>query len=145
LTSQQRQSNTMANTTGNESAATSLSDTVTAVRDEIWDVRSGSKCSITKDRDTRSADSPRNSATDRRGRNEAAQARRQEQRQKGGILHAGFAQDEIAAEDRRPKRKVAVMIGYSGTGYKGMQMYAPRLSCCYKVRIYELIESQLSK
>ncbi len=26
-------------------------------------------------------------------------------------------------EDRKPKRKVAVMIGYSGSGYKGMQMY----------------------
>ncbi|KAG6039567.1 hypothetical protein E4U41_002412 [Claviceps citrina] len=33
-----------------------------------------------------------------------------------------FSQDEIASEQRRPKRKVAVMIGYSGTGYKGMQV-----------------------
>ena len=33
-----------------------------------------------------------------------------------------FSQDEIAAEDRKPKRKVAVMIGYAGTGYKGMQL-----------------------
>ncbi|OAA72317.1 tRNA pseudouridine synthase [Cordyceps fumosorosea ARSEF 2679] len=33
-----------------------------------------------------------------------------------------FSKDEIAAEERRPKRKVAVMIGYSGTGYKGMQV-----------------------
>lgn len=30
--------------------------------------------------------------------------------------------DEIEGEERRPKRKVAVMIGYSGTGYKGMQI-----------------------
>ncbi|KPM43654.1 tRNA pseudouridine synthase 1 [Neonectria ditissima] len=33
-----------------------------------------------------------------------------------------FSKDEIAAEGRRPKRKVAVMIGYAGTGYKGMQV-----------------------
>ncbi|KAI9902407.1 hypothetical protein N3K66_001759 [Trichothecium roseum] len=32
-----------------------------------------------------------------------------------------FSQAEIEAEERRPKRKVAVMIGYAGTGYKGMQ------------------------
>jgi tRNA pseudouridine38-40 synthase len=28
----------------------------------------------------------------------------------------------VDAEERRPKRKVAVMIGYSGTGYRGMQI-----------------------
>ncbi|KAF3769734.1 pseudouridine synthase, partial [Cryphonectria parasitica EP155] len=33
-----------------------------------------------------------------------------------------FSAEEIAAEDRRPKRKVAVLIGYAGTGYKGMQI-----------------------
>lgn len=33
-----------------------------------------------------------------------------------------YSQEEIAAESRRPKRKVAVMIGYSGTGYRGMQL-----------------------
>ncbi|KAF4456386.1 tRNA pseudouridine38-40 synthase [Fusarium austroafricanum] len=33
-----------------------------------------------------------------------------------------FTKDEIAAEERRPKRKVAVMVGYAGTGYKGMQV-----------------------
>ncbi|KAF7563989.1 hypothetical protein G7046_g129 [Stylonectria norvegica] len=33
-----------------------------------------------------------------------------------------FSKDEIAAEERRPKRKVAVMVGYAGTGYKGMQV-----------------------
>ncbi|POS86036.1 hypothetical protein EPUL_000949 [Erysiphe pulchra] len=30
--------------------------------------------------------------------------------------------DYIKSEERRPKRKVAVMIGYAGTGYKGMQI-----------------------
>ncbi|KAI9895094.1 MAG: tRNA pseudouridine synthase 1 [Vezdaea aestivalis] len=33
-----------------------------------------------------------------------------------------FSAEEIAEEDRRPKKKVAVMIGYSGTGYQGMQL-----------------------
>ncbi|EMC99262.1 hypothetical protein BAUCODRAFT_129467 [Baudoinia panamericana UAMH 10762] len=35
---------------------------------------------------------------------------------------ATFSKEEIDAESRRPKRKVAVLIGYSGTGYKGMQI-----------------------
>ncbi|KAJ2902966.1 hypothetical protein MKZ38_010618 [Zalerion maritima] len=30
--------------------------------------------------------------------------------------------EDIDNEERRPKRKVAVMIGYAGTGYKGMQI-----------------------
>ncbi len=33
-----------------------------------------------------------------------------------------FTKEEIKAEDKKPKRKVAVLIGYSGTGYKGMQI-----------------------
>ncbi|MCJ1314584.1 tRNA pseudouridine synthase 1 [Agyrium rufum] len=33
-----------------------------------------------------------------------------------------FPQNEIEAEERRPKRKVAVLLGYSGTGYRGMQI-----------------------
>jgi tRNA pseudouridine38-40 synthase len=37
-------------------------------------------------------------------------------------LPAAFPAEEVEAEERRPKRKVAVMIGYSGTGYKGMQI-----------------------
>ncbi|KAK5015289.1 tRNA pseudouridine synthase 1, partial [Cryomyces antarcticus] len=60
---------------------------------------------------------------DRRARNAAEQAKRRD----GGddensVLPAAFSRDEIAAEDRRPKKKVAVMIGYSGSGYKGMQI-----------------------
>lgn len=42
--------------------------------------------------------------------------------QKGSNMSIRFSAEEIAAEDRRPKRKVAVLIGYAGTGYKGMQM-----------------------
>ena len=33
-----------------------------------------------------------------------------------------FPQEEIESEGRKPKRKVAVMLGYSGSGYKGMQL-----------------------
>ncbi|KAL5612676.1 hypothetical protein BROUX41_004229 [Berkeleyomyces rouxiae] len=33
-----------------------------------------------------------------------------------------FTAEEIAGEERKPKKKVAVLIGYSGTGYKGMQI-----------------------
>lgn len=33
-----------------------------------------------------------------------------------------YSKEEIEAEQKRPKRKVAVMVGYSGTGYKGMQV-----------------------
>ena len=33
-----------------------------------------------------------------------------------------FSKEEIEAQEKKPKRKVAVMLGYSGTGYKGMQL-----------------------
>ncbi|KAL8647964.1 MAG: hypothetical protein Q9226_006210 [Calogaya cf. arnoldii] len=33
-----------------------------------------------------------------------------------------FSKEEIDAEGRKPKKKVAVMLGYSGSGYKGMQL-----------------------
>lgn len=69
-------------------------------------------------------DLPRRSDLDKRGRNEESKAKRQADREAGRttVLPEGFAQEEIDAEDRKPKRKVAIMIGYSGTGYKGMQM-----------------------
>lgn len=37
-------------------------------------------------------------------------------------MNIQFPQAEIAAEERRPKRKVAVLIGYAGTGYHGLQI-----------------------
>ncbi|KAL8383288.1 hypothetical protein RB595_006849 [Gaeumannomyces hyphopodioides] len=37
-------------------------------------------------------------------------------------MNIQFSAEEIAAEEKRPKRKVAVLIGYAGTGYKGMQI-----------------------
>ncbi|CAO2651497.1 Nn.00g040670.m01.CDS01 [Neocucurbitaria sp. VM-36] len=66
------------------------------------------------------------SQLDRRGRNETQQAKTKEQEESGQndrpALPSAFPADEVEAEERRPKRKVAVMIGYSGTGYKGMQI-----------------------
>lgn len=71
-----------------------------------------------------SADLPRN-YVDRRTRNAEEKAKREAQGKTGnGVLPDAFPEEEIAAEDRKPKRKVAVLVGYSGTGYKGMQMYA---------------------
>jgi len=47
------------------------------------------------------------------------------------IYATEFSKEEIANEERRPKKKVAVLLGYSGTGYYGMQLYVPiqLLSC----------------
>ncbi|KAF1991065.1 tRNA pseudouridine synthase A [Aulographum hederae CBS 113979] len=64
---------------------------------------------------------------DKRKRNtEEQEKKRQRIAENGGkvesVLPAGFSAEEIAAEERKPKRKVAVMIGYSGSGYKGMQI-----------------------
>ncbi|KAF2676674.1 pseudouridine synthase [Lentithecium fluviatile CBS 122367] len=62
---------------------------------------------------------------DRRGRNEEQQAKNKEragQGEQASVLPAAFPSEELEAEERRPKRKVAVMLGYSGTGYKGMQI-----------------------
>ncbi|KAH7408529.1 pseudouridine synthase [Phaeosphaeria sp. MPI-PUGE-AT-0046c] len=65
---------------------------------------------------------------DRRGRNAEQQTKDKEREEKGEnerpAMPAPFPAEEVEAEERRPKRKVAVMIGYSGTGYKGMQIDA---------------------
>ncbi|MCJ1379417.1 tRNA pseudouridine synthase 1 [Xylographa soralifera] len=65
---------------------------------------------------------------DRRARNDAAQESVKRQRLGDGtpvrkpVYAVDFSKEEIEGEERRPKRKVAVMIGYSGSGYKGMQL-----------------------
>ncbi|KAJ5485463.1 tRNA pseudouridine synthase 1 [Penicillium diatomitis] len=38
------------------------------------------------------------------------------------IYATEFSKEDIENEERRPKKKVALMIGYSGTGYYGMQL-----------------------
>ena len=47
------------------------------------------------------------------------------------IYATRFSQEEIEAQEKKPKRKVAVMVGYSGSGYKGMQLYVwDKLTSC---------------
>ena len=67
---------------------------------------------------------------DKRARNEDEQETKRQRLEKGEdeqlpIYAKKFSEDAIKAEGRRPKKKVAVLIGYSGTGYKGMQMSVP--------------------
>jgi tRNA pseudouridine38-40 synthase len=63
---------------------------------------------------------------DKRQRNEDEQAVKRQRLDKGiselPIYATKFSDDVLAAEERRPKKKVAVLIGYAGTGYKGMQL-----------------------
>ncbi|KMP00741.1 tRNA pseudouridine synthase 1 [Coccidioides immitis H538.4] len=63
---------------------------------------------------------------DRRRRNEeqAAKRRKAEDGEDIPIYATQFSKEDIEADKRRPKRKVAVLLGYSGTGYHGMQMSA---------------------
>ncbi|KAH8898283.1 pseudouridine synthase [Thozetella sp. PMI_491] len=70
---------------------------------------------------------PRRELTEQR---EAAAERRAEKRRRvidtqnegESFMSIQFSKEEIAAEERKPKRKVAVLIGYAGTGYHGMQI-----------------------
>ncbi|OWP02961.1 hypothetical protein B2J93_3541 [Marssonina coronariae] len=60
---------------------------------------------------------------DKRKRNEEEQAaKRRKAEAAGEKVEPLFSKEEIDAEGRKPKRKVAVMIGYAGSGYKGMQI-----------------------
>ncbi|KAJ9607087.1 tRNA pseudouridine synthase 1 [Cladophialophora chaetospira] len=63
---------------------------------------------------------------DKRQRNEDEQTAKRQRVDKGEselpIYATKFSDEVLAAEERRPKKKVAVMIGYAGTGYKGMQL-----------------------
>ena len=62
---------------------------------------------------------------DRRARNDEQAAKRLKADHDGKDLPVyvtKFSKEEIEAQEKRPKRKVAVMLGYSGTGYKGMQL-----------------------
>lgn len=62
----------------------------------------------------------------KRKRNEDNQASKRQKIEREGedAVSVPFTKEEIAAEERKPKRKVAVLIGYAGSGYKGMQINA---------------------
>ena len=64
---------------------------------------------------------------DKRARNEDEQEMKRQRLEKGDdeqlpIYAKKFSEEAIKAEGRRPKKKVAVLIGYAGTGYRGMQL-----------------------
>ncbi|PYH45849.1 pseudouridine synthase PUS2 [Aspergillus saccharolyticus JOP 1030-1] len=64
---------------------------------------------------------------DKRARNEEEQEAKRQKLENGEEVQAPvyatqFSQEDIENEQRRPKKKVAVLMGYSGTGYKGMQL-----------------------
>ncbi|KAF2213840.1 hypothetical protein CERZMDRAFT_57884 [Cercospora zeae-maydis SCOH1-5] len=90
-------------------------------------VRHGKKGKFDDNRRNKKGDMGRTdyfaSNPDKRQKNEEAQKKRQREGIKGQGIE--FSKEEIEAEKaegRKPKRKVAVLIGYSGTGYKGMQI-----------------------
>ncbi|EED21877.1 tRNA pseudouridine synthase, putative [Talaromyces stipitatus ATCC 10500] len=70
--------------------------------------------------------SKKNDENYNKGRDDEAQALKKRKIENGEvpmpIYATQFSAEDIAAEERRPKKKVAVMIGYSGTGYHGMQL-----------------------
>ncbi|KAK4097630.1 pseudouridine synthase [Parathielavia hyrcaniae] len=83
---------------------------------------------------SRSASMPASGARNRRGevsdKREQVQNNRNAKRRRviddenngSSYMSIAFTPEEIAAEERRPKRKVAVLIGYAGTGYHGIQI-----------------------
>ncbi|RMZ84634.1 hypothetical protein DV737_g1214, partial [Chaetothyriales sp. CBS 132003] len=72
---------------------------------------------------------------DKRQRNDDEQARKRQKIAEGSGTGGGssdgaaalpiyatkYSEEELKDEQRRPKKKVAVLIGYAGTGYRGMQ------------------------
>jgi len=64
---------------------------------------------------------------DKRQRNEEEQASKRQKLDDGAknalpVYATKFDEEELKNEERKPKKKVAVMIGYAGTGYRGMQL-----------------------
>lgn len=85
-------------------------------------------CGKRKSRDLGRKDFNRQSL-DKRARNEKAQAAKRRKLEQGEevttpIYATNFSQEDIENEQRRPKKKAAVLLGYSGTGYHGMQLSA---------------------
>lgn len=68
--------------------------------------------------------SPSRNPANRRARNQEQAAKRQrvDGEQDLPVYATKFSKEEIETQEKKPKRKVAVMLGYSGTGYKGMQL-----------------------
>lgn len=103
-----------------------------SVRRGIWEGQNGGMFARADDKPVPAVMSSTNLASrhmvDKRARNEEkneAKRRKIENGEEvsGPIYATHFAPEDIENEQRRPKKKVAVLIGYAGTGYHGMQLY----------------------
>ncbi|KAI9723515.1 MAG: tRNA pseudouridine synthase 1 [Chrysothrix sp. TS-e1954] len=88
-----------------------------------------------RDRKNLSRNEQNRQGRDRRAENDEVNAKRRkietenedgtrEGEAKGPYMPPVFSQAEIEGEERKPKAKVAVLFGYAGTGYKGLQIDA---------------------
>lgn len=68
---------------------------------------------------------PKKQKMDRRGERQERQ-KKEGQQQGGGLDTRRKTTGPVVDEVRQPKRKVACMIGYCGTGYHGMQLNPPQ-------------------
>lgn len=63
---------------------------------------------------------------DKRNRNDAEHDAKRRRLERGEpelpVYATKYSREEIESDVRKPKRKVAVMIGYNGSGYRGMQL-----------------------
>lgn len=55
--------------------------------------------------------------------------RRRGTRVEGGEQATGAEESSEEKAPRLPKRQCALLIGFSGSGYNGMQMYVPHITC----------------
>jgi len=96
-------------------------ETIRDIRRAIWEepITCKIRSLISRNRTPSLTDTSR-SDPDKRAKAAANQLRRQDGEKAN--YATTFSKEEIDAEGRKPKRKVAVMVGYSGTGFKGMQI-----------------------
>ena len=102
---------------------------VESVRTVIWEGQNGGMLyGVRNARSSSAANQGSRQALDKRKRAEEREAAKRRKIENGEqpvnpIYATEFSKEEIENEERRPKKKVALMIGYSGTGYYGMQLY----------------------
>ncbi len=102
---------------------------VESVRAVIWEGQNGGMLNgVRVVQSAPAANQGSRQALDKRKRAEEREAAKRRKLENGEevvnpIYATEFSKEEIENEERRPKKKVAVMIGYSGTGYYGMQLY----------------------
>ncbi|KAK4049000.1 tRNA pseudouridine synthase 1 [Microbotryomycetes sp. JL201] len=64
----------------------------------------------------------RGSGRDKKGTYDKRGARQQQQQQQGTNTNKAAGDSTPSSKERLPKKKVAVLVGYNGTGYKGSQI-----------------------